>query len=109
VGSALALLFIGGAFSKATGGWLGERLGVIGSVKVTEAATALLIVATLFTPLTPTLVLLPLLGIVLNGTSSVLYGAVSELTDGDTGRAFTIFYTSAIGSGVSVFRSTRLT
>jgi FSR family fosmidomycin resistance protein-like MFS transporter len=99
VGLALALLFIGGAFGKATGGWLGERLGVIGSIMVTEAATALLIVATLFTSLTPTLVLLPLLGIVLNGTSSVLYGTVPELSDGDTGRAFAIFYTSVIGSG----------
>jgi MFS transporter, FSR family, fosmidomycin resistance protein len=99
VGMALALLFIGGAFGKATCGWLGERLGVVGSVMVTEAATALLIAATLFTPLTPTLILLPLLGIVLNGTSSVLYGTVPELSDGDTGRAFAVFYTSVIGSG----------
>ena len=99
VGIALALLFIGGAFGKATCGWLGERLGVVGSVMVTEAATALLIAATLVTPLTPTLVLLPLLGIVLNGTSSVLYGTVPELSGGDTGRAFAVFYTSVIGSG----------
>ncbi len=99
VGIALALLFIGGAFGKATCGWLGERLGVVASVVVTEAATALLIVATLFTPLTPMLVLLPLLGIVLNGTSSVLYGTVPELSGGDTGRAFAVFYTSVIGSG----------
>ncbi|PNG25181.1 MFS transporter [Methylocella silvestris] len=99
VGIALALLFIGGAFGKATCGWLGERLGVVGSVMVTEAATALLIAATLFTPLTPTLILLPLLGIVLNGTSSVLYGAVPELSDGNTGRAFAVFYTSVIVSG----------
>ncbi len=99
VGMALALLFIGGAFGKATCGWLGERLGVIGSVVATEVATALLIAATLFTALTPTLVLLPLLGIVLNGTSSVLYGTVPELSDGDTGRAFAVFYTSVIGSG----------
>ncbi len=99
VGIALALLFIGGAFGKATCGWLGERLGVVGSVMVTEAATAFLIAATLFTPLTPTLILLPLLGIVLNGTSSVLYGTVPELSDGDTGRAFAVFYTSVIGAG----------
>jgi FSR family fosmidomycin resistance protein-like MFS transporter len=99
IGIALALLFIGGAFGKATCGWLGERLGVVGSVVVTEAATALLIAATLFTSLTPTLILLPLLGIVLNGTSSVLYGTVPELSDGDTGRAFAVFYTSVIVSG----------
>jgi MFS family permease len=99
VGIALALLFTGGAFGKATCGWLGERLGVVQSVMVTEAATALLIAATLFTPLTPTLILMPLLGIVLNGTSSVLYGTVPELSDGDTGRAFAVFYTSVIGAG----------
>ena len=99
VGVALALLFIGGAFGKATCAWLGEWLGVVGSVMVTEAATALLIAATLFTPLTPTLILLPFLGIVLNGTSSVLYGTVPELSDGDTGRAFAVFYTSVIGTG----------
>ena len=99
VGTALALLFIGGAFGKATCGWLGEQLGVVGSVLVTEVATALLIVATLFTPLMPTLIVLPLLGIVLNGTSSVLYGTVPELSDGDTGRAFAVFYTSVIGAG----------
>jgi MFS family permease len=100
VGVALALLFIGGAFGKASCTWLSERLGVVGSVMATEAATALLIVATLFTPLAPTLIVLPLLGIVLNGTSSVLYGTVPELAPGgDTSRAFAIFYTSVIGSG----------
>lgn len=99
VGIALALLFIGGAFGKATCGWLGERLGVVATVMLTEAATALLIAATLFTPLAPTLVLLPLLGVVLNGTSSVLYGTVPELSAGDTGRAFAVFYTCVIGSG----------
>jgi MFS family permease len=100
VGVALALLFIGGAFGKASCTWLSERLGVVGSVMVTEAATAMLIVATLFTPLAPTLIVLPLLGIVLNGTSSVLYGTVPDLApSGDTSRAFAIFYTSVIGSG----------
>jgi len=61
VGVALALLFIGGAFGKATCNWLSERLGVIGSVMATEAATALLILLTLFTSLWPTMVVLPLL------------------------------------------------
>jgi len=100
VGMALAVLFIGGAFGKATCGWLGERLGVIGAVVVTESATALLIVASLFTPLGPTFVLLPLLGVVLNGTSSVLYGTVPDLAPGgDHGRAFALFYTGVIGAG----------
>ena len=100
VGLGLALLFIGGAFGKATCNRLGNRLGIIGGVMVTEAATAQLIAATLFTPLVATLAILPILGIVLNGTSSLLYGTVPELApNGDTGRAFAIFYTSVIGSG----------
>ena len=100
VGLGLALLFIGGALGKAACGWLGQRLGVVWSVIVTEAATALLITATLLLPLAPMLVLLPLLGIVLNGTSSVLYGTVPELAPkGDVGRGFALFYTGVIGAG----------
>jgi len=100
IGLGLALLFIGGAFGKATCNWLGQRLGVVGCVIATETATALLIAVTLFTPLGPMLVVLPLLGIALNGTSSVLYGTVPELAPGgDTGRAFAMFYTCVLGSG----------
>lgn len=100
VGLALALLFIGGAFGKASCGWLGERVGVIGTVTITETATALLILATSVTGLVSTLALLPLLGVVLNGTSSVLYGTVPDLAPrGDHGRGFAIFYTGVTGSG----------
>jgi MFS transporter, FSR family, fosmidomycin resistance protein len=100
VGIGLALLFAGGALGKACCGWLGERLGVVWSVSVTEAATALLMVTTLMLPLKPTLALLPILGIVLNGTSSVLYGTVPELAKkGEVGRAFALFYTGVIGAG----------
>jgi MFS transporter, FSR family, fosmidomycin resistance protein len=100
VGVGLALLFAGGAFGKASCGWLGQRLGVVSSVIVTEAATALLMVATLMLPLVPLLVVLPLLGVVLNGTSSILYGTVPELArKGELSRAFALFYTGVIGAG----------
>ena len=100
IGVGLALLFIGGAFGKATCGWLGQYLGVVWTVIVTEAVTALFIMATDILPLHPMLLLLPLLGIVLNGTSSVLYGTVPELAPrNDTGRAFAMFYTGVIGAG----------
>ena len=99
IGLGLALLFIGGALGKVTCNWLAQRLGVIGTVIATETATALLIAATLFVPLGPMLALLPLLGIALNGTSSVLYGTVPELAPrGDAGRAFAFFYTCVSGS-----------
>jgi FSR family fosmidomycin resistance protein-like MFS transporter len=100
VGLGLALLFIGGALGKAACGWLGQHLGVVWSVIATEAATALLMMATLMLPLVPTLAVLPLLGIVLNGTSSVLYGTVPDLAPkGDVGRGFALFYTAVIGAG----------
>jgi MFS transporter, FSR family, fosmidomycin resistance protein len=100
VGLGLALLFGGGALGKATCGWLGQRIGVVGTVVTTEVATAALIVMTCFTPITAMLVVLPILGMVLNGTSSVLYGTVPELAPGgDSGRAFAWFYTGVIGSG----------
>jgi len=100
VGLGLAALFIGGALGKATCGWLGQHLGVVWSVIVTETATALLITATMFLPLGPLLLVLPLLGIVLNGTSSVLYGTVPDLAPkGNIGRGFALFYTGVIGAG----------
>jgi FSR family fosmidomycin resistance protein-like MFS transporter len=100
VGVGLALLFAGGALGKACCGWLGQRIGVVWSVIATEAATALFMVATLMSPLGPTLFLLPLLGVVLNGTSSVLYGTVPELArKGEISRAFALFYTGVTGAG----------
>ncbi len=100
VGTALALVFIGGAAGKFVCGWLGARVGVVGTVLSTEGGTALLIVAVMFSPLPLAMVLLPLLGLMLNGTSSVLYGTVPELAPSDaTERAFAIFYTGTIGAG----------
>jgi FSR family fosmidomycin resistance protein-like MFS transporter len=100
VGLGLALLFVGGAFGKASCGWLGQRIGVVWSVIATEVATAALIEVTCYTPITEMMIFFPLLGMVLNGTSSVLYGTVPKLAPhGDTGQAFAWFYTGVIGSG----------
>jgi FSR family fosmidomycin resistance protein-like MFS transporter len=99
VGLGLALVFIGGALGKAACGWLGQHLGIAWSVIATEAATTLLMIATLMLPLAPMLAVLPFLGIVLNGTSSVLYGTVPDLApEGDIGRGFALFYTGVIGA-----------
>ena len=79
VGLALSLVFIGGAFGKAACGWLGARLGLLETVVTTEVGTAAAILTVLALPLVPSLALLPFLGVMLNGTSSVLYGTVPEL------------------------------
>jgi FSR family fosmidomycin resistance protein-like MFS transporter len=100
VGLALALVFVGGAAGKFMCGWLGARVGVLATVLITEGGTAACILAALALPLQPLLVLLPVLGLMLNGTSSVLYGTVPELTPPErTERAFALFYTGTIGSG----------
>src|SRR5262249_56195422 len=45
-------------------------------------------------------VLLPVMGIALNGTSSVLYGSVPDLVAPERrARAFSVFYTGTIGAG----------
>lgn len=100
VGVALTLVFAGGAAGKLICAYLGARLGVLRTVIVTEGGTALGIVALVPLPLEGALLLLPLIGVALNGTSSVLYGTVPELVSPDRrARAFSIFYTGTIGGG----------
>ena len=66
---------------------------------VATSGTAAAILAVLALPLAPSLALLPLLGVMLNGTSSVLYGTVPELvTAKRIERAFALFYTGTLGS-----------
>jgi MFS transporter, FSR family, fosmidomycin resistance protein len=100
VGLALTLVFAGGAAGKLVCAFVGARIGVVATVWLTEAVTALGIVALLPLPLDAALVLLPIVGIALNGTSSVLYGSVPDLVEpGRRQRAFSIFYTGTIGAG----------
>ena len=69
-------MFVGGAAGKLVCAWIGARIGVVATVWLTEGFTALGILALLPLPLEFALVLLPLIGVALNGTSSVLYGSV---------------------------------
>src|SRR5262252_6629236 len=99
VGTALALLFAGGAAGKFACGLVAERLGVIRTVVLTEAATALGILALIPSPLPVALALLPLMGVALNGTSSVLYATVADLVSADRrSRAYGLYYTVTIMS-----------
>ena len=100
IGLALTLVFLGGAFGKLACAWIGARIGVVATVWVTEGFTALGILALLPLPLEFALVLLPAIGVALNGTSSVLYGSVPRMVAPEARtRAFSIFYTGTIGSG----------
>ncbi|WP_211440810.1 MFS transporter [Collimonas humicola] len=100
IGLALSLLFVGGAFGKLLCGYLGARIGMMKTVWLTESATSLLILLAVWLPLSAMMAMLPLLGLALNGTSSVLYGAVPELAGaGKREQTFALFYTGTIGGG----------
>ena len=100
VGLALTLVFAGGAAGKLVCAFIGARIGTVATVWLTEAVTAFGIVALLPLPLEAALILLPVVGVALNGTSSVLYGSVPDLVDPAwRQRAFSIFYTGTIGAG----------
>jgi MFS transporter, FSR family, fosmidomycin resistance protein len=100
VGLALTLVFAGGAAGKLVCAFIGARIGAVATVWLTETVTALGIVALLPLPLEAALALLPVVGIALNGTSSVLYGSVPDLVEPAwRQRAFSIFYTGTIGAG----------
>jgi MFS family permease len=99
IGIALTLVFVGGAVGKFVCGPLGARFGVLWTVAATEGATALGAIAAPLAPLWLALALAPLIGVALNGTSTVLYGTVPELVpDEARTRAFGLFYTLTIGS-----------
>lgn len=100
IGAALTLVFAGGALGKLACAFLGARIGTVATVWLTEIVTAAGIAALLPLPLEPALALLPVVGIALNGTSSVLYGSVPDLVPPERRtRAFGIFYTGTIGAG----------
>jgi MFS transporter, FSR family, fosmidomycin resistance protein len=99
IGIALSLVFAGGAIGKFACGALATRIGILRTVAATELGTALAILFAIVLPLTFCMVLMPVLGIMLNGTSSVLYGTVPELApNGREARAFGLFYTATISA-----------
>jgi FSR family fosmidomycin resistance protein-like MFS transporter len=102
IGLGLSLMFAGGAAGKLVMGWVGEKLGVVPSVILTEVATTVLILCLLPLSLPLALVLLPAVGLMLNGTSSVLYGTVPEFVSPEKRtHAFAIFYTGGSVAGAT--------
>ena len=101
VGFSLALVFAGGAAGKLICGLVAERLGILRTVVLTELVTTVLILGVLAVPLSGAMILLPVVGVALNGTSSVLYGTVGDFVHSSRqARAFGLFYTFGTGAGV---------
>ena len=87
VGLALTLVFAGGAAGKLVCAFIGARIGVVATVCLTEGLTVVGIVGLLPLPLEAALIILPIVGTALNGTSSVLYGSVPDLVARTSARA----------------------
>lgn len=92
--AAVVLTLAGGMFGKLGCGFLAERVGVIRSLIAVECLTAAGIVAVLISPTLLAYLLLPVLGMVLQGSSSITYATVSDLVRGDRHtRGFAAIYT----------------
>jgi FSR family fosmidomycin resistance protein-like MFS transporter len=100
VGFALTLLFAGGAVGKFVCGLLAERLGIIPMVVGTEVLTAAGILSLTFSSSSAMWIIFPLIGIVLNGTSSVLYATVAEIISPKArSRGYGLYYSVTLGIG----------
>ena len=88
------LILIGGMAGKLACGFLAERFGIVRTVALTEIGTGVGILLMLVLPDVAAYLVLPLLGVALNGTSSVLYATIGDVIDKDRlPRAFGLFYT----------------
>ena len=98
---AVPLVLTGGMAGKFACGVLAERLGVLRTIVLTELATGIGILLTLALPAVAAFFVLPLIGIVLQGTSSVIYGTIGDLVKPERlPRAFGMVYTTGACCGI---------
>jgi MFS transporter, FSR family, fosmidomycin resistance protein len=99
---AVVLTLAGGIFGKFGCGFLAERIGVRRSLVIVECLTAAGIVAILVSPTLVAYVLLPVLGSVLQGSSSITYATVSDLVRADRrSRGFAAIYSIAGAASIA--------
>jgi MFS family permease len=98
-GFALTLVFIGGAAGKLACGFIANWLGNRPTIVICQTLAAAGIAAMLTLPLELTLMALPLIGVVLNGVTTVIYGSVPTYAAPERRtHALSVFYTIAIGA-----------
>ena len=96
VAFAVAATLSGGICGKFAGGFLAARIGVIRSMVLFELLTAIGIMLVFYAPGNIPFFLLPLVGVFLQGSSSITYGTVSNLVHTkQQSRGFSIIYTIA--------------
>ena len=90
---AVVLTLVGGIFGKAGCGYLAERLGVRRSLALVQLCTAGGILGLVVMPALGAFVVLPVLGMFLQGSSSITYGSVGDFIHNDRqSRGFGVVY-----------------
>ncbi len=98
---AVVLTLAGGIFGKLACGFLAEWIGVRRSLVAVQCLTAAGIIAVLVAPTLAAFFLLPVLGVVLQGSSSITYGTVGDLFHSDRqSRGFAAIYSIGSGAGI---------
>ena len=98
---AVVLTLAGGIFGKIGCGYLADRIGVRRSLIVAEVLTAAGIVAVLYAPTLAAFLLLPIVGLALQGSSSITYATVSDLVRSERhSRGFGAIYTVASAGSI---------
>ena len=96
VAFAVAATLCGGICGKFAGGFLAARIGVIRSMVLFELLTAIGIMLVFYLPGNSPFFVLPLVGVFLQGSSSITYGTVSNLVHtNQQSRGFSFIYTIA--------------
>jgi predicted MFS family arabinose efflux permease len=83
-------------------GFLARRMGVVGSLALVQALTVAGILAVAWLPVAAAYAMLPVLGMFLQGSSSVIYGTVTDLFRAERqARGFSLIYTSSNTASVT--------
>ncbi|MBT6276046.1 MAG: MFS transporter [Chromatiales bacterium] len=99
--SAVTLTLVGGVIGKFSCGLLSGRVGIVPALVLIQTMTAIGLIALIYTPSFGALILLPLMGVVLQGSSTITYGAVSELIRSDRqSRGFAAIYSMSNGASI---------
>lgn len=99
---AVVLTLVGGIFGKAGCGFLAQRIGVRSSFALVQCATAAGIVAVMMVPPLPAFILLPVLGMFLQGSTSITYGSIADMIRSDRqSRGFAMIYSISSLSAIA--------
>jgi len=93
---AAVLVLIGGMFGKAVCGFLADRIGMRPAFAVLQGLTALGLILLIYASSTTAYILLPFLGVALQGTTSITYVIVNDLIHPErVARGYSMIYTAS--------------